>query len=127
MANKQDFDNYKFPLAIACIAISGAEALGGWFLSGKEMEFPMGVMVGTVALLINLLLMEKAVDMMIRRERMTLGIIILFCRILVYGITMYISYSIGKACIIGFGAGSISLPAAVCVIFLRKEGSDGTG
>ncbi|MDD6043744.1 MAG: hypothetical protein PUB87_08360 [Eubacteriaceae bacterium] len=127
MANKQDFDNYKFPLAIACTAISGAEALVGWFLSGKEMEFPLGVLVGTVALLINLLLMEKAVDMMIRRERITIGIIILFCRILVYGITMYISYSIGKAGLIGFGASAISLPVAVCVIFLRKEGSDDTG
>lgn len=118
--NRENFKKQRAKIILCCVAYSLFCEVISLFVLGLDFVFITGLTTGTVAVIINLILLEGVVNLAVYRHNIGIAFLLHLGRLLLYGLLGYSCFLLGINGLIAYGIGVLGINIGALICF-RKE------
>ena len=120
--NRENFTQQKKKVFFCMVVYSLLCEVFSLFILGFRGEFTIGLILGAGAAAINLVILEKVVDLIIEKRKMSLAFLLHLGRFFLFGLLAVLSFMISILSVIAYAIGVLGLVAGSVITFGKKEG-----
>lgn len=122
--NRENFKGQKRFIIFCCVAYSLICEVISLFVLGLNVGFLTGIITGTIAVIINFILLEGVVDLAIYRNNISIAFLLNLGRLLLYGILGYGCFLFDVKALIAYGIGVLGINAGAVICFRKDQTND---